>query len=165
MESTVNLKLDFDGLNKIMKACDFLNSTQVRSGVLNGDSETLKKAHLNEKGGLSVYDRGPYAGETVMVPPRSFVRAPAEHSAKDAFEKASKALSNGFTENNMNRAFDIIGKEISDAQRKAIETNGEGANPDWLKHNEPRTVATKGFDKPLYTVNNETFPIDYEVVR
>ena len=165
MESTVNLKLDFSGLNRIVKACGLLNKTTVRSGVLKADSETLQKAHLNEKGGLSFYDRGPYAGEAVMVPPRSFVRAPAEHSAKDAFEKASKHLSSKFDEDNIERAFDVIGKEISDAQRKAIETNGEGANSDWLKHNEPRTIATKGFDKPLYTVNNETFPIDYEVVR
>lgn len=165
MELTIKTKLDFGGLNKVVKACDLLNKLRVHSGVINADSETTQKAYLNEFGGVSTYDRGPYVGEEVRVPPRSFVASPAEHSASKAFERASRMFSKGFTETHAEQAVEIIGEEISNAQRRAIEMNGEGANPDWLKHNEPRTIATKGFDKPLYTTNNETFPIDYEVVR
>lgn len=165
MEFTVKTELDLSGFKQIEKFCNSLNSARIQSGVLKADAKTVEKAKLNEYGGVSVYDRGPYAGEEVRVPPRSFVNAPAEHTAPDALKKASKKFSDGFTESNIEQALDIVGKEVSEAQRRAIETNGNGANADWVKHNEPRTIATKGFDKPLYTVNNETFPIDYEVVK
>ena len=164
MESTVKIKLDFSGLNSILKGCDALNNSIIRSGVLGGDKETIQEAYLNEFGGETEYRNGPYKGEKVMVPPRSFVRAPAEHSAKTAFEKAKNVLENGINQANAKIALEMVGQEIEGAQKKALETNGDNV-PGWVKHNDPRTVATKGFDRPLWSRRGETFPISYEVVK
>lgn len=164
MESTINIKLDFSGLKSIIDACDTLDTTVVRSGVLGGDAQTIGKAFLNEYGGETVYDSGPFAGEKVLVPPRSFIRYPAEHTAKKAFKKAKDILSNGLTRANAQIAIEIVGQEIEEAQRKALDTNGSDV-PGWVKHNDPRTVATKGFDRPLWSRRGETFPISHEVVK
>lgn len=165
MESTVKIKLDFSGMDKVLQGCKILKESVVRSGVLNGDPETLQKANINELGGVTKYEDGPYKGEEVRVPPRSFVKAPARHRAPEAIKKAIKVLENGINQANSKIALEIIGQEIEDAQIKALERNGEGANPDWLKHNDPRTVATKGFDRPLWSRRGSTFPIEHEVVR
>lgn len=164
MESTINIKLDFSGLKSIIDACDTLDNTVARCGVLEGDAQTIGEAYLNEFGGETVYRDGPFAGEKVLVPPRSFVRYPAEHEAKKAFKKAKDILSNGLTRANAQIAIETVGQQIEEAQRKALETNGSNV-PGWVKHNEPRTVATKGFDKPLWSRRNETFPISHEVVK
>lgn len=164
MESTINIKLDFSGLKSIFDGCNVLDSNVVEAGVLDGDNQTISEAYLNEFGGETVYRDGPFAGEKVLVPPRSFVRYPAEHNAKKAFKKAKEILSKGINRANAQEALDTVGDYIAEAQQKTLETNG-GDSPGWVKHNEYRTVATKGFDKPLWSRRNETFPISYKVVR
>ena len=164
MESTIDIKLDMSGLEPIKKACDILNESKIHSGVLEGDGETLQKAFLNEFGGETEYTSGPFAGEKVLVPPRSFVRAAAEIEAPEAFNKAKKILENGLTQGNAKVAIETVAIAISDAQKDALENNGEKI-PGWVQHNDPRTVATKGFDQPLWSRRGETFPISYEVVK
>lgn len=164
MESTINVKLDFSGLEPIKKACKILDESKIHSGVLDEDPQVQQKAFLNEYGGWSVYDSGPFMGERVLVPPRSFVRAAAEIEAPEAFAKAKKILSNGFTQGNAKVAIETVAIAISDAQKDALDNNGSKI-PGWIQHNEPRTVATKGFDRPLWSRRDKTFPIDYEVVK
>ena len=164
MELTVKTKLDMSGFSALEKVCKLLNSKVAHSGVIRADGETLKAAALNEFGGVTTYSDGPFAGEEVSVPPRSFVRAPAELSAVENFKKAAEVLKNGLTEENANEAFATLGFETAEKQRDALNNNGSGI-PGWIPHNEERTVITKGFDKPLWSRRGETFPIDFEVVE
>ena len=164
MELTVNVKLDMSGFKAVEKACEALSSSKIQSGVLEADSETLAAAYLNEFGGETEYTDGKYAGEKVLVPPRSFVRAAAEIEAPNAFRKAKEILSDGLTKENANKAIISVAEDISKAQRDALENNGEKI-PNWVKHNDPRTIETKGFDQPLWSRRGETFPISYEVTK
>lgn len=164
MEFTVKTELDMSGFKTVEKALDVLKSKVAISGVLNADERTMKEAVLNEKGGKSTYRDGPFAGEEVDVPSRSFVRAPAQLFAVDNFEKASNVLKKGLTAQNAQEALALLGHETARRQRDALNDNGSGI-PGWLQHNEERTIATKGFDKPLWSRRNETFPIDFEVVE
>lgn len=164
MESTVKINLDMSGFKQVEKACESLSGCVIHSGVLDGDEETTQAAILNEFGGETEYSSGPYAGEKVLVPPRSFVRAAAELKAPDAFKKATGFLKQGFTEENAEKAIESLGNDIEEAQINALENNGSGI-PGWIPHNEPRTVATKGFDKPLWSRRGTTFPITHEVVK
>lgn len=164
MEPTIKISLDFSGLKDILKGCKVLENSVVRSGVLEGDNETISEAYLNEFGGETEYKDGPHAGEKVMVPPRSFVRYPAEHAASEAFNKAKDILANGINKANAQIAVEVVGQEIEKAQKEALETNGSNV-PGWVKHNDPRTVATKGFDRPLWSRRGETFPIKHEVIK
>lgn len=164
MEFTVKTELDMSGFKTIEKFFKLLGSKVAHSGVIKADERTMQAALLNEFGGTTTYSDGPFAGEEVQVPPRSFVRSPAELNAKEIFKKAEDVLKQGFTENNANEAIATLGHETAKKQRDALENNGSGI-PGWLQHNEERTIATKGFDKPLWSRRNETFPIDFEVVE
>lgn len=164
MESTINVKLDFSGLKKIEKTCKALDSLCVRSGVLEGDAETLQKAELNEGGGPWVYEYGPYAGEPVDVPARSFIHGGARLRLDSAFSRGEKVLKMDFTPNGVTKALEAMGAELAEGQNNALEYNGVGIEG-WLPHNEYRTVATKGFDRPLWSRRNKTFPISYKVVN
>lgn len=164
MESTVNIRLDLSGLDKIKRACQVLSENVIHSGVIDADEETMRAAMLNEYGGETEYEESPYKGEKVMVPPRSFVRAPAELKAAEAFSKAEGILKKGLTEENAQAAIESVGIDIEEAQTKALYTNGSGI-PNWVPHNDPRTIAIKGFDKPLWSRRGETFPITHKIVR
>lgn len=164
MEFTVNTKLDLSGLDKIKEACKSLESRVIESGVLDADAETMHAAILNEFGGEATYREPPYSGEKVLVPPRSFVRAAAELNAPEAFKKATSILQKGLTEENAISAIESIGNDIEEAQRAALDNNGVGI-PGWIPKNDPRTVAIKGFDRPLWSRRGETFPITHKVVK
>lgn len=164
MESTVNISLDFSGLEKIKLACESLKSSIVRSGVFSEDPQVMEAAVLNELGGESEYEDGPFAGEKVLVPPRPFVSVPAERTAPVALEKMAKSLFEDFKKEKIRESLAGVGSMIAEEQRKALDTNGSNV-PGWRQHNEPRTIATKGFDKPLWSRRHETFPIKYEVIE
>ena len=164
MESSVKISLDFGGLEQIKRTCEVFKKAVVRSGVFSDDPQVMKSAILNELGGESQYEDGPYAGEKVLVPPRPFVSIPAERTAPEAIDKMGEILANGFTKENAIESLAVVGATIADAQKLALETNGSNV-PGWKQHNEPRTIATKGFDKPLWSRRGETFPIKFEVVE
>lgn len=164
MESTVKISLDFRGLESIKRTCESIKKSVVRSGVFSDDPRVMESAILNELGGESEYEDGPYAGEKVLVPPRPFVSIPAENSLPDATKKMGEVLAKGFKKENITESLAVVGHTISEAQKKALETNGSNV-PGWQKHNEPRTIATKGFDKPLWSRRGETFPIKFEVIE
>jgi len=162
MVATVSckVKLDNSGLKEVLKAVEYLKNNVVRSGVLNADEETYIAAKLNVFGGKSRYDRGPYMGEEVDVPPRDFIGTPV----KD--ETPTKVLNEVENPFNINGAISLLekaGEKMSSEQKRALDTNGE--NVGWQKWQDFRTIATKGHDKPLHTWNMVTFPIDYKVVR
>lgn len=165
MESTINVKLDMSGIKPIEKACNYLNSRVAQSGVIDADSETMYEAEFNAvKGGQRTYDSGPFAGETVDVPVRPFIDKPVELFSFEIFEKAVNVLKGGLTEQNAEKALEVLGEESSKKQRDTLYNNGAWI-PGWVEHNDPRTVATKGFDQPLWSRRGETFPISYEVVK
>jgi len=151
-------------LDRVLKAADILANNHVESGVMSEDEEIQEKALLNEFGGFSKYEDGPFAGETVLAPPRPFIHGGADLGADLAFALASDKLKQGFNVGNAKEALKIIAKQTKMSQEMAIESNGEGM-PNWQKHNEARTIATKGFDKPLYTRHGTTFPIESAVVK
>ena len=147
-----------------MKQLEEAMNTVVVSGVINGDADATEKAILNEFGGTGIYESGPYAGQTVIVPARSFVQAPVELNAEDIVSAGANEIDFGKKEGLFN-ALRKMGKKAAEFQENALESNGEGI-PGWQKHNSPRTIETKdGLDKPLYTRHNTTFPIDYELQR
>ena len=146
-------------LRKLNEACN----TVVVSGVIHGDEETTENAVLNEFGGTGIYKRGPYAGQTVEVPPRPFVTATIEHGADEVIKVAKESLDLD-NDPTLVKALNAIGKKAKELQEKPLQTNGEGI-AGWQKHNSLRTIETKGFDKPLYNQEGSTFPIDYELQR
>jgi len=160
---TQNIKIDKSGFQALLRNLNEACKTVVVSGVIHGDAETTENAVLNEFGGTGIYKHGPYAGQTVEVPPRPFVTATIEHGAKEVIEVAKESLDLDKDPQLIN-ALNAIGKKSKELQEKPLETNGEGV-AGWQKHNSRRTIETKGFDRPLYTQEGSTFPIDYELKR
>jgi len=160
VESKVRLNLS--GLKRLLKELEEANNTVAVSGVINGDANATDAAILNEFGGKSIYTDDPYRGEEVIVPARSFVQKPIDINAQKIIDAGVDELD--FKKGSFIKSLNKMGKMASELQEKALETNGEGI-PDWQKHNSPRTIDIKGFDKPLYTRHNTTFPIDYELQR
>ena len=166
MVFAVNLhtRMDMSGFKKLYKQLEEATKTVAISGVINGDADAVKTAKLNEYGGTGIYERGPYAGQTVEVPARPFVRSAIEHHADEIIKVAKKNLDLD-KDPNLIGALNAVGKKTAELQKKTLDSNGEGV-PGWQKHNSPRTIETKnGLDKPLFTEFGETFPIDYELIR
>lgn len=157
------IKLDNSGLKEVLKTIKCFKNTAAHSGVINADDKTKKVAELNIFGGKSYYDRGPYAGEMVEVPPRNFVWGPIEKGAKKGvFDDCFKGKT--FDEKGVASMAKALGEKMASEQRRALDTNGENVD-NWQKWQDYRTIETKGHDKPLHTWDMVTFPIDYEVVR
>ena len=142
-----------------MKELEEAMNTVAVSGVINGDADATEAAILNEFGGEGSYPDG----RKVLVPARSFVQAPVELNADEIVSAGENEINLDKKETLMN-ALRKMGEKASELQEKALESNGEGI-PGWQKHNSPRTIDIKGFDKPLYTRHNTTFPIDYELQK
>ena len=140
----------------------YLSSKAIKVGVLNAEPETIEAAVLNEFGGTATYNEEPFRGETVKVPARSFIQYPSEKAAEKAFKETEKFFREGMNRESMDKLLDYIGEMVENEQKKALETNGSNV-PNWVKHNDPRTIAIKGFDRPLWSRRNETFPISREV--
>lgn len=156
------VKVDNSGLKEVLKTLKCFKNTVARSGVINADEETQRVAKLNIFGGTSYYDRGPYAGEMVEVPPRDFVWKSVENGAKKGvFNECFRGKT--FDESGVADIAKSLGEKMASEQKRALDTNGE--NVGWQKWQDFRTIETKGHDKPLHTWNMVTFPIDYEVVR
>ena len=166
MVATVSCKINIDnsGLKELEKALQYLKNNVVHSGVINADPETTLIAAKNEFGGHSVYTYGPYKGETVEVPERSFIRKSLNRMNKQIIEYGCLPFYNEMTERSAREALENVGEMASNAQMTAIETNGSNVDG-WQTWQDYRTIITKGHNKPLFTRNFETFPIDYKVVR
>lgn len=164
MEFTVKTKIDMSGFKKIEKTCEALDHNAAISGVLDADQFTLSEAKLNEEGGASFYRDGPFAGEKVEVPSRPFISEGAKLRIDHAFSKATSILKSDFTPSGVKRALELLGTEAAEGQMNALEYNGAGI-AGWLPNNEERTVATKGFDRPLWSRRGETFPITHKVIE
>ena len=160
---TQRIKIDKSAFQTLLRNLNEACNTVVVSGVINGDEETTENAVLNEFGGTGIYKHGPFAGQTVEVPPRPFVTATIEHGADEVIIVAEESLDLE-KDPTLVKALNAMGKKAKELQEKPLKTNGEGV-AGWQKHNSPRTIETKGFDKPLYTEEGSTFPIDYELVR
>lgn len=158
-----NIKIDTKGFQALLRQLNEACNTVVVSGVIKADAETTEAAVLNEFGGTGIYRKGPYAGQTVEVPPRPFVSSTIEHHADEVIKVAQESLDLD-KDPTLVKALNSVGKKVKQLQEKPLKTNGEGLS-DWQKHNSPRTIETKGFDKPLYTEHGSTFPIDYELTK
>lgn len=158
------IKIDNSGLKEVLKACKYLENNVAHAGVINADPKTVEIAAKNEFGGHSVYTYGPYAGEPVEVPQRSFIMKSINQKDDKIIEWGAMAFQNEFSERSAREAVDRVGDMAAETQRVAIDTNGEGV-PDWQTWQDYRTIITKGHDKPLHTRNMETFPIDYEITK
>ena len=161
---TTKTTLDTAALQSFLRTLNDACHTTVAVGVLNGDKETRDKAEKNEIGGWDTYDRGPYEGEKVLVPPRPFIGSSIEHHAEEIRDVAGESLD--FEKDpNLVHALTAVGKKVKEIQEHTLESNGEGV-PNWKKHNTTRTIETKnGLDKPLFTEAGTTFPIDYELQK
>lgn len=158
-----NVKLNSSGLKEVLKTINCFKNTVAHSGVLTSDEKTQKVARLNVFGGTSHYDRGPYMGEEVEVPPRDFIWSPIESGAKNGvFDECFEGKT--FDEKGVASISKALGEKMASEQRRALDTNGENVE-NWQKWQDFRTIETKGHDKPLHTWDMVTFPIDYEVVR
>lgn len=164
MELTINTKLDLSGLKAVKKTCQALKNSVAISGVLDADPFTMEEARLNEEGGVSTYREEPYVGETVQVPSRPFISEGAKLRIDDAFKKSADILKADFTPEGVEKALELLGTEAAEGQTNALNYNGAGI-AGWVEHNDPRTVAIKGFDRPLWSRRGETFPITHKVVQ
>ena len=160
MESSVTL--DMTKFDELRRNLQYLSTKVIKSGVLNADPKTMEAAILNEFGGIATYGEAPFKGEKVNVPARSFIHYPAEHAAEKAFKETGKFLKDGIDKDSIDKLVDYVGEMVENEQKKALETNGSNV-PNWVKHNDPRTIAIKGFDRPLWSRRDETFPISREV--
>lgn len=156
MESTINVKLDFSGLEPIKKACKIL-SKRVEVGILH-DSEEAQIGALQHYGGEGVYQYGPYEGQTVQVPPRPFLSSPMEREGRDIL-KAYAGLLRNFNEETANTVLEQVGKASQFVVQNEIDRiAAQGGNS-------PRTIETKGKDSPLIDTGKMRASIEYEVVK
>lgn len=159
-----SIKSDNSVLKKLKESLDYFSKNVARVGVLNADEQTLRKAIINHEGGKDVYDRGPFKGEAVDVPPRPFVEAPAKNKGLDILTNALKEFYKNIDLSTAVSVLDEAGNDLALEQEKALDTNGEGI-AGWQKWQDYRTIITKGHNKPLHTWCMATFPIDYEITR
>jgi len=156
-----NIKSDFSGFKELAKQLAEAQKQVAIVGVINADADATENAVLNEFGGVGIYKDGPYAGQSVQVPQRSFIQAPIELGK----EEIVAAAENEIKELDLDSAIKKMAEKAVELQEYALESNGEGI-PGWQKHSGPRTIETKGgMDQPLYTRHGTTFPIDYEIQR
>lgn len=158
------IKTSTAGFRSLLKKLNEACNTVVVSGVINGDTDATETAILNEFGGTGIYERGPYMGQTVVVPKRPFVSHAIERHAEEIIKAGENKID--FEKGvNIIEALNAMGKKTKEIQEKTLDSNGEGV-PGWPKHNSRRTIETKnGLDKPLFTELGGTFPIDYELVK
>lgn len=154
MESTVNIKLDFSGMQEVEKACKALDRN-VKVGILN-DAEEAQIGYLQHFGGTGKYTYGKYKGKEVEVPARPFISAPAEHFSGTALKAGAESFN--FTEKDADRVLNAIGDSMATVMKNLINSNGHYPPP-----NSPRTIETKGFDHPLIDTGKMRDSITYEV--
>lgn len=166
MVFTVETKLrtSLNGLKKFLKNIEEADKLVVKSGVFGPDKKAVQIAKENEYGEIGIYERGPFAGQSVKRPARPFVRSAIEHHKREIIKAAGESL-NLEKENGIVNALDAMGKKTSELQEKTLYSNGEGV-PGWQKYNSYRTIVTKGgLDKPLFREDGGTFEITYRIGR
>lgn len=146
-------------LKEVEKSIKMLSKASVISGVIDEDERTSRMAHENEFGMPATFDYGPYKGETVFDPPRPFVDAP-ERTGTEEIKNYIEFMSAGekFSTKAIKDMLDGCGEIMSKQQKDMIEAWGD------IEDNSPRTVETKGFNRPLHDRNNKPFPIKYKVL-
>lgn len=154
MELTVDIKLDFSGMQPVERACKALNRN-VKVGILN-DAEEAQIGTLLHNGGTGEYTYGKYKGQKVDIPPRPFISAPAEHFADTILNAGAKSFN--FTEKDADRILGAIGDSMATVMKNLMNSNGTYPPP-----NSPRTIETKGFDHPLIDTGKLRDSITYEV--
>ena len=125
-----HFKKDMSGFQKLLNHLNEASKTVVVSGVLSGDVE---EATLNEFGGTGIYQRGPYAGQKVEVPPRPFVKSAIEHHADEIIKVAQDSIDLE-KDPNLTKALNAVGKKTAELQERTLFSNGEDV-AGWQKHN------------------------------
>lgn len=156
MESTVNLKLDFDGLKRVKEACKEL-SRKVQVGFLH-DPKEAEIANLQHFGGTGVYQYGPYQGQEVKVPPRPFLSSAMDHFGKEILESDIHLLKD-FTKEEAKTILNRVGDKSKFVVQGEIDSIAARGG------NSPRTIETKGKDSPLIDTGKMRDSVEYEVVR
>lgn len=145
-------------LDELIKFSKELNGSYVESGIIGEDNRTSYMAHLNEFGGITVYDKEPHKGEGVVVPPRPFIDAP-ERSGMEELKNFIEFMTFGvINKKTVRNVLDGCGKIMSEQQQEKMRQWGD------IKDNSERTVDIKGFNRPLHDSNNHPFPIKTKVV-
>lgn len=157
MESTVNIRLDLSGLDKIKRACEIL-SKPIKVGIIN-NAEEAEIGALQHFGGTGYYQYGEHEGEEVQIPPRPFISAPVERFGGDILKMSLKKVFN-FTEKGAEQALKTAGHLMAEDIKYWM--NMETAYP---PENSPRTVETKGFNHPLIDKGTLRDSITYEVEK
>ena len=145
-------------LKEVEKTAKYLANSYVESGVIDEDERTSRMAHESEFGLSSIYDWGPFEGESVRDPARPFVSAPINQNERKLKDLIAFFMMNNFNTKGAKVALRECGEEMSRLQTEAILTNGASIGG-WEENNSGRTVATKGFDGPLLDRNHQPFPI------
>lgn len=156
MESTVDIKLDISGLDRIKKACKELSKT-VEVGILHNEEEA-EIGTLQHYGGTGVYQYGPYEGEEVDVPATPFLMRAMEQYGKDILESEAHRIG----EFNISTMKDIL-ERVGDKSKFVVQ--GEIDAIAAAGGNSPRTIETKGKDSPLIDTGKMRSSIEYEVVK
>lgn len=137
---------------------------KVKVGILHNPAMAAL-GELQHNGGSGVYYYGPYKGESVSIPARPFIQAPVNNFAPDIIRRVLDDTD--FSETGFKNAKERIGNWL---KAKILEyfdnaelgktlnptANGDGGNSG-------RTIATKGFDHPLFDKGNLRNSISYEV--
>lgn len=162
MELTVKTQLDMSGMKQVQKACEALSRT-VEVGILH-DAEEAHIGELQHYGGTGVYQYGKYAGQEVDIPPRPFLAHAVEAYGKDTLEEAAQGLEiKGFTPRTADLVLQKVGERLRDATQLTIH---EYANHEHeFPHNSPRTIETKGMDRPLIDTGKLLMSVEYEVTK
>lgn len=154
MESTVKIKLDFSGMDKILKGCKVL-SKKVRVGILNNPEEAEIGA-LQHFGGTGVYQYGPYEGQAVQIPPRPFLANAIDHFGAEILKGEAQNIKD-FSQSNAENVLNRIGDKSKFVVQGEIDSIARAGG------NSPRTIETKGKDSPLIDRGNLRASIEYEV--
>lgn len=150
-------KINNSILKEVEKSIDILSKAKIYSGVIGEDERTSRMAHENEFGEVAVFDNGPYKGSMVKDPPRPFVDAPERYGKEELKSFIEFMTFGNMSEKSTKDLLDGCGEIMSKQQKEMIEAWGA------IEDNSPRTVETKGFNKPLHDRNGKPFPIKYEV--
>lgn len=150
-------KINNSVLKEVEKSIKMLSDAKVYSGVIGEDERTTRMAKESEFGLISVFDVGPYKGESVKDPSRPFVDAPERVGVDELKSFIEFMTFGGVTEKSVKDLLDGCGEIMSKQQKDMIEAWGN------IKDNSERTVETKGDNHPLHDRSGQPFPIKYEV--
>lgn len=157
MKGNLNIKMNFDGLEKLKKA--FSRKYEVRVGIFGSEAKRDDGGFINNPE-LGVVQE--FGSKSKNIPARSFLRMPLELKMKDLVKWLQRQnWEEAIIEDDIESILEKLGLKAENVIDDAFDTKGFGQ---WAS-NKPATIKRKGSDAPLIDLGELRRSITSRVVK